>query len=49
MSELPCADDDSFCKGCLGCSQEITFNVDGISLLEKGEKPDEGLAKDLGE
>lgn len=29
--------------------QEMTFNVDGISLLEKGETPDEALAKDLGE
>ncbi|CAB1118649.1 unnamed protein product [Ectocarpus sp. CCAP 1310/34] len=28
--------------------QEMTFNIDGISLLERGEKPDEGLAKELG-
>lgn len=28
--------------------QEMTFNVDGISLLEHGETPDEGLAKELG-
>ncbi|CAM9889933.1 unnamed protein product, partial [Ectocarpus sp. 8 AP-2014] len=27
---------------------EMTFNIDGISLLERGEKPDEGLAKELG-
>lgn len=27
----------------------MTFNIDGISLLERGEKPDEGLAKELGE
>ena len=27
----------------------MTFNVDGISLLEHGETPDEGLAKELGE
>lgn len=26
----------------------MTFNVDGISLLEKGETPDEALAKELG-
>lgn len=29
--------------------QEMTFNVDGISLLEKGETPDGALAKELGE
>lgn len=29
--------------------QEMTFNVDGISLLERGEVPDEALAKELGE
>ncbi|CAM9127714.1 unnamed protein product [Scytosiphon promiscuus] len=28
--------------------QEMTFNVDGISLLEKGETPDAALAKELG-
>ncbi|CAM9128105.1 unnamed protein product [Ascophyllum nodosum] len=28
--------------------QEMTFNVDGISMLDKGEIPDEGLAKELG-
>lgn len=28
--------------------QEMTFNVDGISLLERGETPDEALAKELG-
>lgn len=28
--------------------QEMTFNVDGISLLEKGETPDNALAKELG-
>ncbi|CAM9107379.1 unnamed protein product [Pylaiella littoralis] len=28
--------------------QEMTFNVDGISLLERGEVPDEALAKELG-
>lgn len=27
----------------------MTFNVDGISLLERGETPDAGLAKELGE
>ncbi|CAM9885264.1 unnamed protein product [Ectocarpus sp. 13 AM-2016] len=26
----------------------MTFNIDGISLLEREEKPDEGLAKELG-
>lgn len=30
------------------CAQEMTFNVDGISLLEHGETPDEALAKELG-
>ena len=34
---------------CAVRSQEMTFNVDGISMLDKGEIPDEGLAKELGE
>lgn len=29
--------------------QEITFNIDGISLLEQGETPDDSLARELGE
>eukprot|EP00903_Cladosiphon_okamuranus_P009286 g8860.t1 len=28
--------------------QEMTFNIDGMSLLERGETPDEALAKELG-
>lgn len=26
----------------------MTFNIDGMSLLERGETPDEALAKELG-
>jgi hypothetical protein len=33
----------------LSCLQEVTFNVDGISLLEKGEAPDSSISRALGE
>jgi hypothetical protein len=32
----------------LSCLQEVTFNVDGISLLEKGEVPDATVSQVLG-
>lgn len=33
----------------LSCLQEVTTNVDGISLLEKGEGPDSSVSQALGE
>lgn len=38
-----------FVRALLFVAQEVTFNIDGISLLEAGELPDDGLARELGE